>query len=222
MSFEAEVGKKIANKQSISERINISILQYFWQASPLSGRGENVIPKFLREKRVLKNFSDNELRILSSYLHHRNFSFNEVIFNQGDNGVGFYFIFSGQIDMFAKGLQIDEKNKSIKLEDINLEEGPPANYVTTLEKGDIFGELAFLQENAVRTATAVAKENCQLLGIFKSDLEDIINDHPLIGAKLLQSVSIVLANRLSSIASEMKMLKNKMAQLEYGRREEEK
>lgn len=213
MSFEKEIGGQIAREESIPDRINISILKYFWQASPLSGGGSQVIPKFLRGRRIFKNFSDNELRILSGYLHHRSFSLNEVIFNQGDSGVGFYFIFSGQVDMFARDPEENKKTDLQKLEDLSSGKSSSASYVTSLEQGDLFGELAFLQENAVRTATAIAKANCELLGIFKPDMEEIIDDYPRVGAKLLQAVALVLAARLSDIASDMKALKHKMMHL---------
>ena len=213
MSFEKEVGKQIERGEEIANRVNISVLKYFWQVSPLSGGGSQVIPKFLRDRRIFKNFSDNELRILAGYLHHRSFALNEAIFNQGDSGVGFYFIFSGQVDMFAKDPELSKENDLKKLEDLSLEGGGSASYVTSLEEGDLFGELAFLQENAVRTATAIAKANCELLGIFKPDMEELINEHPRVGAKLLQSVAIVLAARLSSIASDMKILKHKLLHL---------
>ncbi|MCY4643107.1 MAG: cyclic nucleotide-binding domain-containing protein [Bacteriovoracales bacterium] len=208
MSFEEEIKKKIDAKEDIADRIKISVLKYLWQVSPLLVRSEKVIPKFLRGVRVLKNFSDNELRILSNYLHHRRFSLHETIFKEGDRGVGFYFIFSGQVGIFAKKRSlesIDESLDSLKQRDTKIYEDK--KQVVTLEKGYLFGELALLQENAFRTATAVAKENCELLGFFKPDLEELISNHPAVGARLLQSISIVIAGRLSSIALDMRSLK---------------
>lgn len=206
MSFEEKINEKITKKEELPIKINISILKYFWQASPLSRGGDGLIPKFLRGIRVLKNFSDNELRILSRHLHRRLFSFQEVIFNQDDNGVGFYFIFSGQVDIFSENPQIKNHNESIRPDEVD--------HIITLEKGEHFGELALLQENAVRPVTAVAKKNCELLGILKPDMEELINNHPTVGAKLLQSISIILTDRLSSIAIEMKALKHKIFELE--------
>ena len=205
MSFEKKIDEKINDKEDIPDRVNISVLKYFWQTSPLSGKSERIIPKFLRAKRILKNFSDNELRILTNYLHHRSFAIHEAVFNQGDNGVGLYFIFSGQIDIFVKGPQVGREGRDSTL-----------NYVTTLEKGAIFGELALSREYAIRTSTAVAKEDCELLGFFKPDMEDLIEKHPVVGAKFLQSISVILATRLSTIASEMKALKHKVLKLERG------
>ena len=214
MSFETEVNEKIANKQNLPSKINISILKYFWQASPLSGGGDHIIPKFLRKLRILKNFSDNELRILSQYLHRRPFSFQEVVFNQDDNGVGFYFIFSGQVDIFSESSPSSNGQKQTKLNKENLDKNSSENHIVTLEKGEHFGELALLQENALRPVTVVAKENCELLGIFKPDVEELINNYPSIGAKLLQSVSTILANKISTMAIEMKVLKYKILKLE--------
>ena len=102
MSFEEQMKRKVDTKDDVDDRINISILKYLWQASPLSvGRGK-AIPKFLRGIRALKNFSDNELRILSNYLHYRRFSLQEVIFKEGDSGFGFYFHFFGAGRCFGK------------------------------------------------------------------------------------------------------------------------
>ena len=84
----------------------------------------------------------------------------------------------------------------------------------SLEENDYFGELALLQENNFRTATAIAREQSQLLGLFKPDLEDLINEYPIVATKLLQSISVILANRLFSITSEVRYLKSKLMDLE--------
>ena len=204
MSFEKKIGDKQALAGDSLEKIRLSILKYFWQLSPLLGKEERVIPKFLRNREFLKKFSDNELRVLSQYFHRRQFVDQEVVFNQGDMGVGLYFIFSGGVDILAKPLG----------------GGRALRYVTSLEQGDVFGELALLEEDPVRTATVVAKNDCTLLGIFKPDLEDLIEHHPSVGAKFLHGVSVVIAGRLSSIASEMKVLKSKLLKLEKGERGE--
>ena len=195
MSYKEKLIQGSSEKDENFSKINISVLRYFWQLSFFSGRGEKVLPKFLRNRSILQNFSDNELRVLSHYLHRRKFHPQETIFKQGDMGVGLYFIFSGQVDMSVSS-------------DLG------SRYVTTLNRGDIFGELALCQERTIRTATAISKQECELLGVFKPDLEEMISHHPAIGAKLLQSVSVVIAERLSAIAIEMRNLKQKFVELE--------
>lgn len=209
MSYESEVEKKLKENQEIDGKLNISVLKYFWQASPLSGGGDTAIPKFLRNIKVLKNFTDNELRILSSYMHLRFFSSKETIFKQDDYGVGFYFIHTGQVEVFAKSIKSDGNQSNSNDSQLDAHQDPGLNFITTLEKYDHFGEMAILQDNAVRTAYAQAKESCSLLGIFKPDLNEMVNYHPVVGAKFLQSISIILADRLSSVSKEMKILKYK-------------
>ena len=66
----------------------------------------------------------------------------------------------------------------------------------------------------MRSATAVSKESCQLLGLFKPDLTEMIEHHPIVAAKLLQAVSMIIAYRLTDITREVKILKYKLTQLE--------
>ena len=199
-SFE----KKIENDKELPPKLDIPILKYFWQSNPLFSSNKNSIPKFLRKIKVLENFSDNELRLLSSSLHLRQFDDGEVIFNQNDIGVGFYFIYGGRVDIIVENDQrISDESRDSKM-----------NHVVSLEKLDYFGELALLQQQSIRNATALARESCQLLGIFKPDLENLINSNPTIATKLLQAVSIITANRLFSVTNEVRRLKYKIRQLE--------
>ena len=154
------------------------------------------------------------MRILSKHLHRRPFSFQEIIFNKDDNGVGLYFIFSGQVDIFSENALSSESHEETQLNEKNLHKNSSTNHIVTLDKGALFGELALIHENALRPVTAVAKENCELLGIFKPDVEELINNYPSIGAKLLQAISITLANKISAMAIEMKSLKHKIFNLE--------
>lgn len=201
--FEEEVLEKTKQGETI-DKLDIPIAKFFWQAGLFGNSSNDNIPKFLKEIIVLKNFSDNELRIFSKYLHLRSFSNGEIIFRQGNLGIGFYFILSGQVDITV------ESNLNLDLDGFLDKE----KLVLTLERFDYFGELALLQENSIRNASAYAKENCLLLGFFKPDLDEIIEEYPIVATKLLQSVSMIIANRLLSVTNEVRKLKNRIAKLE--------
>jgi CRP-like cAMP-binding protein len=161
------------------------------------------LPKFLGKIEVLKNFSDNELRILSKFMHLRSFENKEVIFRQHDLGVGFYLVYSGNVDVIVDSDKEDDSERS--------------NYLLSLERRDYFGELALLQENSARNATVIARGNTELVGIFKPDVEMLISNYPVVAAKLLQSVSLIIANRLFSVTREVRELKYKLSQIEVGK-----
>lgn len=203
-SYEKKIKEDIDNKNSMPPKLDFSLLKYFWQAGPLTSGHKATIPKFLRSMEVFKTFTDNELRIFSQSLHLRHFQSDEPVFEQGDIGVGFYLIYSGHIDI---RVQDDESLEKIEKDGVSRK-------VLSLEENDYFGELALLQENNFRTATAVAREQSQLLGLFKPDLEDLISEYPIVATKLLQSISVILANRLFSITSEVRYLKSKLMDLE--------
>lgn len=201
MSYEKEINKKIEDKKPLPEKLEISVLRYFWQSNPLVGNKKDSIPRFLRKIDVLSNFSENELRILAKYLHLRRFHSGETVFRQGDLGVGFYLIYSGYADIIVSSNSENEEEQD-------------SRHILTLEKGDYFGELALLQEISVRNASAVSRQGCELLGLFKPDVEELINHYPVIAAKLLQSISLIVANRLFSLTREVQELKYKLSSLE--------
>ncbi len=66
------------------------------------------------------------------------------------------------------------------------------NRITTLKTDDFFGEIVLVEDRGVRTATAMAKEDTQLIGFFKPDLIQIMNQQPEIGVKNLL-VSLFIA-----------------------------
>jgi len=204
-SYEKEVKELIEKGGELPKKLDIPMLKYFWQSSPLARGGINSIPRFLRKIMVLKNFTENELRILSKYMHVRKFAESEAIFRQGDLGIGLYFVYSGHVDVIV------EQDSLINPSE---EELPKARHVLSLEKFDYFGELALLQDDSERNASVVAREGCVLLGVFKPDLDELINDYPIVATKFLQSVSIIITNRLFSITLEVRNLKFKIAQLE--------
>jgi CRP/FNR family transcriptional regulator, cyclic AMP receptor protein len=197
-SYEKEVKESGVTDSSLPKRIDFGMMKYLWMANPLSKVRRDSIPRFLRNVELLKNFSDNELRILAKSMHSRKFSEADVVFREGEIGIGFYFIFSGLIEL--------TKN------DYNHEVGEEKFLI--LDEFSYFGEMALLQDGNPRSATAIAKTPCELIGIFKPDLERLIENHPIIAAKLIQSISLALADRLYYLTEEASKLSRRLRKLE--------
>jgi CRP-like cAMP-binding protein len=197
-SYENEIKTAGEKKQNLLSRIDFPMMKYLWLANPLSGARKDSIPRFLRNIELLKNFSDNELRILSKFMHSRKFSDGEIIFRQGEIGIGFYFIYSGVIELkFQENAVELEGSKFLELDEFNY-----------------FGELALLQDNHPRGATAISKTRSELVGIFKPELEHLIEHHPRIAAKLLQSMSLAIADRLLHLTLEASKLNRLIKNME--------
>lgn len=199
MSYEKETMNKMAHGEPVSDRLDIPLLKYLWDASPITFMNNESYHDFFKKISVLSSFSDNEVRIFTKYLHRREFTTNEVIFRQGDSGYGFYFIFTGAVNIFS--------NQSMNSSD-------PGDLVIRLEKKQYFGEMGLLEEFNRRSATVMAAENTVLLGIFKPDLERMLEIHPVIGAKFLRETALIMANRMGQLTREIVALKKKIKEME--------
>ncbi len=199
MSYEKEMMDKNSKGEPSSDRLDIPILKYLWDASPLSFLTKESYHDFFKKISVLSSFSDNEVRLFTKFLHRREFMTNEVIFKQGDSGYGFYFIFSGSVNIFA--------NHNPQNED-------QGEFIIRLDKRQYFGEMGLLEEFNRRSATITAAENTVLLGIFKPDLERMLEQHPVLGAKFLRETALIMANRMGQLTREIIVLKKKVKELE--------
>lgn len=201
MTYEKNKHENANNEQKFnSDRVNTPIIEYFWNASPLSRNRKNSLHNFLRNIKVLSKLSDYEIRLLSQFLHEREFESNEDIFSQGDRGFGFYIIYSGAVEIF-----LSKKRSSGE----EYEE-----HIVNLIHHQYFGELALLDDGDIRNASARAKQSTTLLALFRPDLEELIERHPVVAAKLLQAISLIITKRLIGTASEVQILKDKIRRLE--------
>ena len=187
-TYEDNIRELIAEQKPLSDKNRYSIFRYFWESSLFYRNRIQALPYYLKRVSILKNFSENELRILANYLHIRTFQHKEQIFNKGDRGIGLYLIFNGKVE-------ISFSSSATESSSINL------------QRYDHFGEMALIEENCIRTAKATAQANTTLLGIFRPDIESLIYEEPIIGAKLLESLAKLLASKFTAMALELKSLK---------------
>jgi CRP-like cAMP-binding protein len=138
------------------------------------------LEKSLSSIPLFSSLSNKELKLLSEIIHNRTYVAGEYIFLQGDPGIGLYIVRDGEVE--------------IRRKDINGKEHALANFV----KGDFFGELA-LVDGEKRSASAIALTDCRISVLFKPDLDEFIEKFPRKGIKILQGISVILAERLRKL-----------------------
>ncbi len=157
----------------------------------LKSKEEESITAVLKKIPLFQDLTRKELRQLERILHQRTYRANEVIFNEGEPGVGMYIIESGEVR-----ITIGEDRKVLAI----------------LSKGDFFGEMALLLE-APRTASAIASKPSKLYGFFQPDLFSILETYPRTGNKILLRLSQMIAERLRRSNIENRELRNKLNNL---------
>ncbi|MCM2314564.1 MAG: cyclic nucleotide-binding domain-containing protein [Thermoanaerobaculia bacterium] len=89
-----------------------------------------------------------------------------TIFQEGDLGTEMFIILEGRV-------RIEKKIRG------------ETHLLSTLEKGDFFGEMGVL-ENAPRSADAVAESDCKLLAITGSRFDEMIRKNPEIAVRIIR------------------------------------
>jgi CRP-like cAMP-binding protein len=129
------------------------------------------------EKRILKVLSavplftgldQNYLELIARIIVTRQFEKGATIVEQGDNGIGFYIIESGKVEVFKE--RAGEKV-----------------HLTDLGEGAFFGEMALFEETP-RTASVVALEPTTCYIITRWHFTSAIADNPSIAVQLLPIV----------------------------------
>jgi CRP/FNR family transcriptional regulator, cyclic AMP receptor protein len=147
--------------------------------SPISG--------VLRKNVLFSTLTDREIRYLSEMVYERVYQPSESVFRENDRGLGMYMIRSGSIEIQS-----------------NSDHGDV--WVTTLGPGSFFGEMALVDPEGVRSASARAAERTILIGFFISDLGEILERKPSMGVKILFQLSVVLARRLQETTHRISVL----------------
>jgi CRP/FNR family cyclic AMP-dependent transcriptional regulator len=126
---------------------------------------------------LFKRLTTRELRELDELLHERSYQKDEVIFDEGDAGLGLFIVVSGRVKVTSS---------HAALQRLAPEFGP----------GDFFGELALFEETQ-RTARVVALEPTQVLAFFRREFFSLLERDEGIGAKILFELSrtVVLRSR---------------------------
>lgn len=136
---------------------------------------------------LLSHLTSEQKASVKQVMKKKDYRAGETIFEEGEPGDALFFIACGYVSILAaSGLKKDMRFASL---------GP----------GLYFGEMALL-ERSVRSARAVADEDCELYVLKMEDLEKLIQEDAMIGTRILQTMAKVLSQRLRTASAELTAL----------------
>ena len=172
-------------------------VNFMWENLFRRENKSRTITSKIKENVLFQDLTPIELKILENIIHVRNYRAGETIFKQGELGVGMYIIAKGKVNIYVEEIEASSGDSRSIL-------------VTQLEEDDFLGDLALVENNGRRSATAVAHEECILIGFFKPDLIEVTKRSPSTGVKILLRLGEVLGSRLRETTSKITELKKEL------------
>ena len=137
------------------------------------------IKEVLKGLSLFTSFEDEDLQKVSEICEIRKVATDSVIFEEGAEGDELFIVISGCVKIYTH--ITDNVDKTL----------------ITLRDGGLFGEFAVISED-YRTASARAMQDCELIVINQSKFEALLNDHPIVGKKILDVFVRIISDRLKN------------------------
>jgi CRP/FNR family cyclic AMP-dependent transcriptional regulator len=156
---------------------------------------EGTIEEVLSKVPAFANLAPRELKEVAAIVHKREYRTGEPVFYQGDPGLGMYIVKDGEVSIVIQGKDGNERELAL------------------FGDGDFFGELALLDESP-RSANAVCKTECTLIGFFRPDLFELIEKNTTLGIKIVLKLAEIVAQRLRHTDKELSKVKSQLERLQ--------
>lgn len=133
---------------------------------------------------IFRDLSPDELDAVSSHMHVSRLEAGDIVFSEGDPGDEVCFVIDGTLDV-------------LKLLDGRLEKK-----IAVTAPGGAIGEMAVIGDFP-RTATVRAQTDTTLLTLSRKRFDQICEDHPRTGVKILRALSRLLSQHLRNTSREL-------------------
>lgn len=120
---------------------------------------------------LFQSLTSQELNEVNKIARASQFGRGEIIFQEGAFERNIYVIETGQVEIFKRSPIHGEQT------------------VAVLKNGDYFGEMAFFEKSASRSASARALQASNIVTIEGNEFEKLLHSHPSISLKLLATLS---------------------------------
>lgn len=137
-------------------------------------------------------FSREDISILSGYMDVYRAQPGELIIREGDSGDFMLLIIEGAVDILKRGIRGEQ-------------------FMTNAGPGMTLGEMSMIDGEA-RFATCVAAESALVAVLDRESLARIIVEQPMLGAKILMELVLMLSQRLRATSDRLMQLLDQQGQ----------
>lgn len=131
---------------------------------------------FLRRVSIFSSMTLEQLRVLTSHLEEQHFIAGEEIFHEGDFSQELYIVVVGEVRIVKNYRSPQERSLNVS------------------GSGDFFGEMAIF-EGAPRSATAVTKDETELLVLHPEKFKQTIYQKPDMAFEIFRELSARIRHR---------------------------
>jgi len=158
----------------------LSHLEHLGDATKFAGQMHALIPKCA----LLENFSPAEVQLLAHFMDVYRAEASAQIIREGDGGDFMLMVLEGRVEVHKR----DRWNTP--------------QHIATVEPGRTLGEMSMIDGEA-RFATCIAVEPALLAVLDRENLARIIVEQPLLGAKILMELVLMLSQRLRATSQRL-------------------
>jgi len=126
---------------------------------------------------LFENFNMAEIRLMSHFMHVYHGEPGQEIIHEGEQGDFMLLMIEGSVEVFKQ-----DRWNTPKL-------------IASVTAGKTLGEMSMI-DGEPRFATCVAAEPCVFAVLSRENLARIILEHPILGAKILMELVLMLSQRL--------------------------
>ena len=155
-------------------------LEPLGDATPFAAKMQALIPKC----NLLENFSSGEVQTLAHFMHAYRAENGAEIIREGDGGDFMLMLVEGRAEVYKR----DRWNTP--------------QLLATVEAGRTLGEMSMIDGDA-RFATCIAAEPTVIAVLDRESLARIIVEQPLLGAKILMELVLMLSQRLRATSGRL-------------------
>ncbi len=137
----------------------------------------NEISDMLIECKLFSHLPYAEVETVSSHFGILEIKKGETIFKEGDDGTFMCIVYSGRVSI----IKSDQNGRAV----VMASEGA----------GHTLGEMAVL-DGERRSASCVAENDCVLVTLSRKAMDEMLETHSHIGAKILRAIAVSLLRRM--------------------------
>jgi CRP-like cAMP-binding protein len=152
---------------------HLSHLEYLGDATQFAGK----MHRMISYSPLFENFNMAEIRLMSHFMHVYRAGPGQEIIHEGEQGDFMLLMIEGSVEVFKQ-----DRWNTPKL-------------IASVEAGKTLGEMSMI-DGEPRFATCVAAETCVFAVLSRENLARIILEQPILGAKILMELVLMLSQRL--------------------------